>query len=136
MALHRKEDSLQLLREKESLYSKERIQIIPFGEEIPEGENDISRHCLYLCVTEVNEDGSPASVVLRDCHGNSYPFGDIAAAIIESLMPKTGGMFVGDVVAAASENTAPQLRNIAIFEKGTDLSTISVPAGTIIMVKK
>lgn len=61
---------------------------------------------------------------------------EAAAATANAAMPKTGGTFSGSVVAAASELSDVLVRNIVVLEKDTDLSTVSVPAGTIIMVKK
>lgn len=57
---------------------------------------------------------------------------DTAAA----AMPKSGGAFTGNITAATSTSAEAMVRNIVVVEKGTDLSTLSVPAGTIIMVKK
>ncbi len=52
-------------------------------------------------------------------------------------MPKSGGTFTGNAVAATTTDEATvMLRNIVIVEAGTDLTMISVPAGTIIMQKK
>lgn len=65
------------------------------------------------------------------------PSQDDIDAIAKTAMPKTGGTFTGNAMAAASTNEATaMLRNIVVVEAGTDLSTLSVPAGTIIMVKK
>ena len=61
---------------------------------------------------------------------------EAAAETANAAMPKAGGTFSGSVVAAASELSDVLVRNIVVLEKDTDLSTVSVPAGTIIMVKK
>lgn len=60
-----------------------------------------------------------------------------AAARSIDAMPKSGGTFTGAAMAAANaEDGAAVLRNIVVVEAGTDLATLSVPAGTIILEKK
>ena len=58
-------------------------------------------------------------------------------AEVNKLMPKAGGTFTGNAIAATTTDEATaMLRNIVVVEAGTDLATLSVPAGTIIMQKK
>jgi len=55
----------------------------------------------------------------------------------DAAMPKAGGTFTDNAVAAATTDEATaMLRNIVVVEADTDLATLSVPAGTIIMQKK
>ena len=57
-------------------------------------------------------------------------------ATANAAMPKSGGAFTGSVTAASTTDAAAQIRNIVVIEPGTDLASLSVPAGTIIMEKK
>lgn len=63
-------------------------------------------------------------------------------ALIEKAMPlggipKSGGELTGPLVAMpAPNNSVPQIHNIVVVEAGTDVSTLDVPVGTIILVKK
>lgn len=60
-----------------------------------------------------------------------------AKDIAKAAMPKGGGTFTGNVIAATTTDGATaMLRNIVVVEADTDLATLSVPAGTIIMQKK
>ena len=61
---------------------------------------------------------------------------DAAKATADAAMPQAGGDFGGIVKGAASTSTAGMFRNIRVVAAGTDLATLSVPAGTIVMVKK
>lgn len=54
-----------------------------------------------------------------------------------SAMPKAGGTFTGNAMAATTtDETTAMIRNIVIVEANTDFTTLSIPAGTIIMVRK
>ena len=56
---------------------------------------------------------------------------------VNKLMPKTGGTFTGNAIAATTtDETTAMLRNIVVVEADTDLTTLSIPAGTIVMVTK
>lgn len=58
-------------------------------------------------------------------------------AEVNKLMPKAGGSFTGVTKAMASPTDAnPQLRNIVVVDAGTDLASLTVPVGTIILEKK
>lgn len=97
MALHYKQDSIKELREKESPNSKDLLKIIPYGEDMPQGDSGFSAHCLYLCIKEVDENGNPTAIEFCDCHGNVYP--TTPAAIVEAVngaMPKTNFSFDPD----------------------------------------
>lgn len=72
MAFYHKSDSILEVRDQESLYSKDRIKIIPADEEPPVGETDITRNCLFLHVVEEDEDGNPKRIRFTDGHGNVY----------------------------------------------------------------
>lgn len=53
------------------------------------------------------------------------------------IMTARGGTFTGTAVAAASTNeSSAKIHNIIVVDAGTDLASLSVPAGTIVMVKK
>ena len=56
---------------------------------------------------------------------------------VGKLMPKSGGTFT-DVVQGmtAPVDASPQLRNVVIVDAGTNIDELSVPAGTIVMVRK
>ena len=59
------------------------------------------------------------------------------ATIEADAMPKAGGVFLGTTSAVINpDNSVEQLRNFVVVEAGTDLSTLSVSTGTIVMVKK
>lgn len=73
MSLRHKEDSISLIRDKESINSKDRVKIIPYGEEPPLGETDVNRPCLFMCIKEVDAEGQPTAIEFRDCHGHVYP---------------------------------------------------------------
>lgn len=73
--------------------------------------------------------GGSAEGVVRD----SDRLGGIESA---NYMQKNGGAFTGAVTAAAISDGSSVLRNIVVVEKGTDLATLSIPAGTIILEKK
>ena len=82
----------------------------------------------------VDDKGTRLSTVLSE--GNAGG-GSGSAVVPENVMTKDGGTFTGDVVAAENTNgNAAILRNIVLVEDGTDLTTLNVPAGTIIMVVK
>ena len=56
---------------------------------------------------------------------------------VDKLMPKAGGTFTGDAMAATTtDETTAMIRNIVIVEANTDFTTLSIPAGTIVMVRK
>ena len=56
---------------------------------------------------------------------------------VDKLMPKAGGTFTGNAIAATTtDETTAMLRNIVVVEANTDLTTLSIPAGTIVMVRK
>lgn len=61
---------------------------------------------------------------------------EAAQATADAAMPKSGGTFTGDAVAASKMDNGAAIRNIVVVEAGTDLSTLSVPVGTIVMEKK
>lgn len=48
-----------------------------------------------------------------------------------------GGELTGSLVGMTSpDNAIPQVRNIIVVDAGTDLSTLDVPVGTIVMERK
>ena len=48
-----------------------------------------------------------------------------------------GGELTGSLVGMTSpDNATPQVRNIIVVDAGTDLSTLDVPIGTIVMERK
>lgn len=53
-----------------------------------------------------------------------------------AFMPVSGGTFTGDVVAASKADNGLAIRNVVVVAAGTDLSTLNVPAGTIILERK
>ena len=56
---------------------------------------------------------------------------------VDKLMPKAGGTFTGNAMAATTtDETIAMLRNIVVVEANTDFTTLSIPAGTIVMVRK
>ena len=60
-----------------------------------------------------------------------------AQTTADAAMPKSGGTFTGGVSAAMVTNDGEALlRNIVVIDANTDLPTLSVPAGTIVMVRK
>lgn len=59
-----------------------------------------------------------------------------AQTTANNAMPKDGGTFTNVVKAVTTTSTEAIIRNIVVVAKGTNVSTLSVPAGTIIMVKK
>jgi len=62
---------------------------------------------------------------------------DAAKSVADAAMPIRGGTFTDAVSAApTADESTPMIRNIVVVEHGTDLNTLSVPAGTIVMVKK
>ncbi|MBQ9959983.1 MAG: hypothetical protein IJP01_06465 [Oscillospiraceae bacterium] len=72
-----------------------------------------------------------------------YTQGDVQTALQEAgaklaaAMLKNGGSFTGVAKAMANPTDAePQLRNVVVVDAGTDISTLSVTAGTIVMVRK
>ena len=78
-----------------------------------------------------------APVQVFELRSNIYAEVDKACNMAATAMPKSGGTFTGNAFAAASTNeSTAMMRNIVVVEAGTDLSTLSVPAGTIVMVKK
>ena len=72
-----------------------------------------------------------------------YTQGDVQTALQEAgaklaaALLKNGGSFTGVAKAMANPTDAePQLRNVVVVDAGTDISTLSVTAGTIVMVRK
>ncbi len=57
-------------------------------------------------------------------------------AVMLGGMPKSGGAFTGDVMAAPTTGTAAVVRNIVVVPAGTDVGSLSLSAGTIVMVRK
>lgn len=97
MALHYKPDSIKELREKENPNSKDLLKIIPYGEEMPQGESGVAERSLYLCIKEVDENGNPTAIEFCDCHGNVYPTTPAAiVAAVNGAMPKTNFSFDPD----------------------------------------
>ena len=56
--------------------------------------------------------------------------------LADAAMPKAGGTFTGAAVGMTSPDAAAQFRNVVVVDAGTDLASLSVPAGTIIMMRK
>ena len=98
--------------------------------------------------TPAEPDNSPIMVAMEDgsiskgsstCNDISSALASATAAesIANAAMPKSGGTFTGSAKAMASPTDAePQLRNVVVVDAGTDISTLSVTAGTIVMVRK
>ena len=98
--------------------------------------------------TPAELDDSPIMVAMEDgsiskgsstCNDISSALATATAAesIANAAMPKSGGSFTGAVTAAEStDDVTPQLRNIVVVDAGTDISALSVAAGTIIIVRK
>ena len=98
--------------------------------------------------TPAEADDSPIMVAMEDgsiskgsstCNdiSSALAAAKTAEAIANAAMPKSGGSFTG--VVTATENTddaTPQLRNIIVVDAGTDISALSVAAGTIVLVRK
>lgn len=60
-----------------------------------------------------------------------------AQTAANAAVPRSGGTFTGNVTAAASaDESAAKIHNIIVVAAGTDPASLSVPAGTIVMVKK
>jgi hypothetical protein len=57
-------------------------------------------------------------------------------AVANASMPKSGGTFTGDVSAAPAAGTAAVVRNIMVVPAGTNVGSLSLSAGTIVMVRK
>ena len=54
----------------------------------------------------------------------------------DAAMPLAGGTFAGAAVGMTAPGGSPQLRNVVVVDAGTDIASLTVPAGTIIMVRK
>lgn len=92
-----------------------------------------------LTQEDINADGTIYEMVIATFNVDEIQITDLvsSAPIAESgEMPKSGGAFTGAVTAASTTDTAAQIRNIVVVDAGTDLASLSVPAGTIIMEKK
>jgi hypothetical protein len=67
-------------------------------------------------------------------------FNDVIHSLFNKIgdaMPKAGGTFTGNAIATTTTDEATaMLRNVVVVEADTDLATLSVPAGTIIMIRK
>jgi hypothetical protein len=57
-------------------------------------------------------------------------------AVANAAMSKAGGAFTGDVTAAPNTGTAAVVRNIVVVPAGTNVGSLSLSAGTIVMVRK
>ena len=86
-------------------------------------------------LTLTTEDGDPiaprtAASAVVTASGES-----VQAAL--NRMDQSDGELTSPLVAmSAPDNSTPQIRNIVVVEAETDVSTLGVPAGTIILVKK
>ena len=97
--------------------------------------------------TPAEPDNSPIMVAMEDgsiskgsstCNDISSALTTATAAetVCQCSMPKSGGDFTGAVTAAESSDcTLAQLRNIIVVDAGTDITTLAVRAGTIVMVR-
>lgn len=118
MALHYKPDSIHAIREKESSYTKDLLKIIPYGEDMPQGESGIAERCLYLCVKEVDKDGKPTAIEFCDCHGNVYPA--TTQAVLDALHSAANAAATAQSTAdAALANTGTQWEDISSQYKVT-----------------
>lgn len=63
--------------------------------------------------------------------------GSSVETTLSGAVTVNGGEFTGPLVSMTSpDNTAPQVRNIIIVDAGTNLSTLNIPIGTIVMERK
>ena len=97
--------------------------------------------------TPAEPDNSPIVVAMEDgsiskgsstCNdiSSAHATATAAVTIANAAMPKSSGGFTGAVTAAESSDcTLAQLRNIIVADAGTDVATLAVPAGTIVMVR-
>ena len=72
---------------------------------------------------------SAAAVTMAD--------GSSVETILDGTVTTNGGELTGSLVGMTSpDNAIPQVRNIIVVNAGTNLSTLNVPIGTIIMERK
>lgn len=87
-------------------------------------------------VTLTTKDGDPiaprtsaAAVAMAD--------GSSIETALGGAVTANGGELMGTLVGMTSpDSTIPQVRNIIVVDAGTNLSTLNVPIGTIVMERK
>jgi len=90
-----------------------------------------------LCPDIIDPTPAQALEALQKLAAAAQAAANAAQTTANNAMPKAGGAFTGNATAAAStDESAAKIHNIIVVEAGTDPASLSVPAGTIIMVKK